>query len=295
MKHILLAAAFLLTAVLNAGGTWDAEKAYEQANDLDRALLKIRHEHTGKDTPQNDLAAKALKLLGTNSSPEDKGKIYSTVAAIYSENGWTGQDAADESAKYCELALKYPLDPETAARLYHHWGSDLDMGNRDNHIKGADFIALRRKISDLYLRGLKLVLANLTATQYEYPGVGKIDCPSTSPSCQKIIKEHYAQMKESFRSRYQNKLLDRRKELTQSIVDLYARMPYDQNEFKKRLDASISDKSIKTEMQEDLAKIIDTREKFLRTAASSPNQPRSKAKPPIKKKMRRAPPQTQQQ
>lgn len=211
-------------------------------------------------------------MLNTASTPEDKAKIFATIAFIYSETGWRGPAVAAKNAKYCEEALRYPLDPATAAHLYHLWGGDLDSTNRDHHLNAKDFADLRRRIENLYLTGLKLVLANLTAKEREYPGVMKFDCDG-GPECVTLRKQNAEQMATREKADFQNKLLDMKRALLRSSSEIYAREPYDAKEFEETLFKYIGDKETRELMLANLQETTNIRNgKYLVKPSSDANR-----------------------
>lgn len=199
-------------------------------NRLVHSLLDIRHARTGDDIRSlEEKERKSLALLEAHHSDLDKGRIYSSIALIYSAHGWFGPEIGAKAAKYCEEALKYPLDVKTAAHIYSYFGDNLiHLENHSSHLAGEALSAHRKKIVRLYLKGLKLIMDNVIQDKAEpLPGVGKYECDGPCPEEE---KKHAAQMAERRRIENQNDLVQLRDMLSGNIIGQYSETSTDELE-----------------------------------------------------------------
>lgn len=199
---------------------------------LERTLLKIRHE------PGTDISSltrkenEALALLESHSSPFEQATIYSSIALSYSEQGWHGAEIGMKSAKYCEAALKHPVDAATSAQLYIYWADDISLlENHDGHLKGEALSSHRKKVTMILLKGLKVALDNLTQDKVTpVPGVMRYDCDG---NCDDMAKEHAKQIEERTRVEVQNELISERDVFTRKIVSEYFPVDSDTSTLKR--------------------------------------------------------------
>ena len=217
----ILALTFLM--VSSAHAQWATQRW--EYSPLEKALLKIRHE-PGRDNilSLERKEKEALALLKDHGSPSEQAAIYSSIALSYSDGGWYGQEIGLKSAKYCEEALKYPLDAPTAADLYSYWAEAISLlENHDGHLKGEALASHRKKVTVIVLKGLKVTLDNLTQDKAAPPpGVGSFVCVG---NCDGSKEKHAQQMVERNRVDFQNTLVRNRDSLIYRIVMEY--FPYD--------------------------------------------------------------------
>jgi len=119
--------------------------------------------------------AKLLELLNEFHKPEEKGRIYVTLAIILGSHGLDRQKVID----YCQEALKYPLDPLNACLMYN------DLGN--------------------YRGGLNLVNKYLKITKKQKEPL-VVRCDPHDPNSH-VYKEYQASLKANREAHFQNALL----------------------------------------------------------------------------------------
>jgi len=172
-----------------------AEKP-EKAEELEKELAPIRSRNVGKGTDWGKLERECLDLIGDFNSPANLGRIYATIARIYSEKGYTSSEVQiPKVIEYSKKALEYPLDVPTQCHMYGRWGGALmAQGLRGPE---EDRVLMRRKAIVPVLRGLKLALDQKAPKEIqEVPAVDMFDFsgPESHPSYQKMLKEHEEQV-----------------------------------------------------------------------------------------------------
>lgn len=219
----------LLICFVNCG-------ADEVAN-FDNDLRAIRHAKRKGDTELVKLETRCLSLIEDHNSPVQKGKIYSTIALMYSDRGYrpdTDPNIPTKVIAYSMKALEYPLDPLTACYMYAR-GSDgmIAQARRDPR---KQFAEVRAKAIDLCLKGLKLAVDSNAPREYpKSPGpVARVSVAPGSALYERLMEEHKHQMEASEKWLYDTEFYWLRRGLFDRCVSLYSREPYDRETFKKK-------------------------------------------------------------
>lgn len=201
------------------------------AAELDRSLAKIGLKLISQSPDLNALETEYLKLLEMYKLPEEQGKIYYALAHMYAQHG---EQYTPKVAEYCERALKFPLEPIEAIRMYVYWGDALWTKYRD--APAEEFVGARLQIASLYLNGFKLVLAHQRTNDagsppsvdgYLYLG------PRSGPEYDEIVRKHDAQVKARQEWDQQHTVVWDHKVLVEHIVRIYAREPRNEAELRK--------------------------------------------------------------
>jgi len=190
----------------------------------------------GEGTDWAKLEAECLKLVKDHNSPGESGKIYATIALIYSEKGYSSSEdlRIPKALKYCKKALEYPLEVTTACRMYGRWADSLMVTYWS--YPEEEFVKRRREAIVLCLTGLKLALDNKAPKEYpKAPPVGKYHIhPEKGPIYEEAVRKHKQQLAARKKWELENKLYFQRKALTHRCVSLYSHKPYDTDELKCR-------------------------------------------------------------
>lgn len=230
------------------GGVFIENIANGEENSLDQFLETIRNKNLGVGTDWIKLEKECLNLLKKYELPEDKGKIYATVAFIYSEKGYdllnrniNIMEQVSKVVEYCEKALEYPLEIDTACWLYLHLTDALQIKYQD--FVGQEFAAARKEIIVPCFKGLKLVLDNQTTQEIEeVPAVGKYDIIESpaDPESQKLIKKHNEEIANRKNVMLQNELIRFREAFIQKCISLYSQELLSADEFKRLAEKYLS-------------------------------------------------------
>ncbi len=239
-----------------------------QVYPLEQTLARIRSGNMGAGTDRGRLEEECLKLLEEYESRADKGKIYTAIAYIYSSKGYAplAEDIIQQAlkaAEYCEKALQYPLEVIDACRMNIYWADALKIVNYDS--AGDTFAAARREIVMPYLAGLKLVLANQTATERQPPPPVNLYDHSGSeddPVYKEMVEKHKAEVAERKRVMLQNRLIRYRSVVTQGIVHLYSRKPYATDELRQFAGKVLKDREAIREIIAEVETEIGQKAKF---------------------------------
>lgn len=161
-----------------------------------------------------------LSLVAKYQSPADKGKIFAAIAQLYSR---AEGDQTSQAIKYCEEALRHPLDATDTCNTYILLGNALDRQPRSC---GRPMNANeRKKIAGPYIRAWDILLQNINVNTRVAPPSGgfKYDVPENDPGYSEVKKKHDAVMAKSKESAQQNKLLDIKRLLTAKTLQLYGK------------------------------------------------------------------------
>lgn len=205
---------------------------------LARRLTRIRADSRAASVDKAALESRCLELLADYNTPSQRGKIYAAVAAAYSERGFgVSTDRATSIAKTIEFATKAldcPLDVPTACHMYGRMTDALIASGKE--APADKWPQIRRAAIVPCLKGLKLALDN-KAPRERPQSPPKVTVPN-------IIRIGGTQTDQERRRRYEEQLEARRqydrmeelysqrRVLTQLCAALYARPPYDSDEFR---------------------------------------------------------------
>ena len=210
--------------------------ANEDTN-LDNRLRAIRYAQGKDETEQTALETECLDLIATYTSPSEKGKIYSTLAFIYSDRGYGPHDdpnLAGKALKYSIKALEYPLDPLTACYMYTRGSDALIVQSR--HEPNKPLLDIREEAVDLCLKGLKLALEN--EAPKEYPTLpdwaARISVSQGTPFS-RVVRLHNNQINAREKWLFKTEFCGLRQGLFSRCVSLYSRKSYDRETFQKKV------------------------------------------------------------
>ena len=202
----------------------------ESDGKLAQQLARIRSQNKGEGTDWGKLEAECLTLVQDHNSPEEKGKIYATIALIYAEKGYSSREDVriPKALKYCKKALQYPLDVRTACEMYGRWTGSLMVTYWS--YPEEEFVKLRQEAIIPCLTGLRLALDHNAPKEYPKtpPPVGKYD----SPDDEELMKKHKQELAARKKWEFESELYFQRKVLTQICVSLYSHKPYNTDELK---------------------------------------------------------------
>ena len=132
---------------------------------LGEELSAIDRLVSGPSTPFDEAEKRCKGLLAKYTSPEDQGRIYYQLAAIYTQSGMLKPEKAIE---WCKKALECPLYPVKQVELYLWWGGAIQVLHAD--ARGDSLIAARREVARPYLMGLRVCLDhNVRSSMPELP------------------------------------------------------------------------------------------------------------------------------
>lgn len=214
----------------------------ESDGKLAQQLARIRSQNKGEGTDWGKLEAECLTLIQDHNSPEEKGKIYATIALIYAEKGWSSSEdiRIPKALKFCKKALDYPLEATTACKMYGGWADSL-MVEYWEHAE-EEFVKLRREAIVPCLTGLKLALDNKAPKKLPPPpAVHVYTISPSSPDYEKLMNKYKQELAARKKWEFESQLYFQRKALTQRYVSLYSHKPYDIEELQHFADQILKD------------------------------------------------------
>jgi hypothetical protein len=202
-------------------------------SDFDRKLRAFRYTEWKDDTDSATLEAECLGLIVDHNTPLEKGKIYATMAFIYSDRGYGPDDAsyiATQALRYSMKALEYPLDPLTACYMYVRGSDALVAQSRGD--PNRTFVEAREQAVDLCLKGLKLALDNNAPKEYP-PSPGPATNIGLAPGLliERMIELNKRQIEAREKWLYETEFSGLRQGLFRRCLSLYAHKPYDREKF----------------------------------------------------------------
>lgn len=204
--------------------------------ELNQRLATIRTKNKGEGSDWGKLEAECLKLVQDHNSPVQKGQIYTTIAFIYSEKGYSSPNDVriPKALEYSKKALEYPLEVTTACEMYSRWAGSL-MVQYWERTEG-EFVKIRQEAIVPCLTGLKLALDNKAPKKRQTLPIINLfdyDGPETDPVYQEMLKKHKEQVANYKKVKVQNELYMQRKVLTQRCISLYSHKPYATDELRR--------------------------------------------------------------
>lgn len=167
---------------------------------------------------EEELEKQFLNLQVKYKSDEEKGQIYLHLADTLAIR--VKQKNGDKIIKYSQFALRQPLKNLEMVRAYRILGDGLAQRYRGR--KGKDWVDTRRIIVDPYLRGLKIVLDNLTvADRQSLPAVGRYFNEGTQEERQKMEEDYKREIGEREQIKLQNSLLEAKDAFIRDCADEY--------------------------------------------------------------------------
>ena len=186
----------------------------------------------GRGTDWARLEAECLELIEDFNSPANLGKIYATIAGIYSDTGFTSKDVQlPKTIEYAKKALEYPLDVPTKCHMYGRWADVLIV----KALRGPqeDMVEKRREAIVPILQGLKLALDYNAPKEMPKPlavDLFTLRGDINSPANQKMLKKHEEQVAARKKADFLETLYFKRESLMRKCITLYSQKPYDTNE-----------------------------------------------------------------
>jgi len=209
----------------------------DELSHLDRRLRTLRYAATNVHPELAKLESECLNLIPDHNAPSDKGKIYVTMAFVYSDRGYGPDDdpnMAAQAFRYAVKALEYPLDPLTACYMHARASDALVAQFRSDPNK--PFREAREQAADLCLKGLKLELDNNAPK--EYPNApaafSSINIELGTP-LQRMIKLHNRQIEARGKWLYETEFSGLRQALFKRCLSLYPHKPHDREAFRNKV------------------------------------------------------------
>jgi hypothetical protein len=205
-------------------------EADEQLNQRLGAIRGQKRE-IGKWADWEKLEVQCLELIKDHNSPAEKGKIYTEIARIYSEAGYSSSKDVriPKTIKYCKEALKYPLEVTAACKI-HGGLVDAMMSGYRNRTE-EEFVKIRQEAIVSCLTGLRLALDNNAPKEYPKapPPVGKYD----NPNDEELMNKHKQELAAHKKWQFLEELYFQRKAFTQRCVTIYSHKPYATDELNR--------------------------------------------------------------
>ena len=242
--------------------------SYGQEIDLDRRLATIRCKNLGDPQTYASLEKEALGLLSKYQAPGEKGQIYATIVAIYSDKGATLEaiekgTLATKMLEYAQRALQESLGFIDQCQMYSCWTGALEMKYfRPIYLEnssGNEFQKARREIIQPCLKGLKIVLDHNAQKEIQpLPAVNMYDVGGNEddPSYLAAVETHAKEVAARKEAEKQNCLVEFRRGFIATCVDLYSRDPDAKVEFVQIAGPILNNASI---LQEILTAIEEKR------------------------------------
>lgn len=219
----------------------------EPDEELERRLGAIRSKTIGKRVTTDwqtweKAEAQLRDLIKDYNSPIEKGKIYTTIARMYSQSGWRSSEdpRIPKAIKYCKEALQYPLDVIDACEMHGRLAGAM-VRYRDH--TEEEFVKMRQEAITYCLTGLKLALDHNAPKDYPEPPPRMTVyhvIPEKGPIYEEAVRKNKEQLAAHKKWQFLEELYFQRKALTQRCVSLYSHKPYDIDQFK-----SIAEKILK--------------------------------------------------
>jgi hypothetical protein len=194
-------------------------------------VIRSQKRELGKWADWEKQEAQFLELIKDYNSPAGKGKIYTTIARLYSQEGYRFQSEdprIPKAIKYCREALKYPLEVTAACEMHGRLTGAMMV--RYLNRPEEEFVKIRQEAITYCLTGLKLALDCNAPKEYPMaPGpVGKFD----NPGDKELVNKHKQELAAHRKWQFLENLYFQRKALTQRCVTLYSHKPYATDELK---------------------------------------------------------------
>jgi len=230
---------FLAFAVCVAHGVAD-----ETAN-LDRRLRVIRYAPTDVYPELAKRESECLNLIPDHNAPSDQGKIYATMAFLYSDRGYGPDDdpnMAAQAFRYSMKALEYPLEPLTACYMYTRGSDALVAQSRSD--PNQTFEEAREQAADLCLKGLKLALDN-NAPRESPPSPGPATSLTSTPGTpvESLVEWHNRRIEARERWLYETEFSGLRQGLFRRCIMLSPRKPHNREMFRKKVQKILEDRA----------------------------------------------------
>ena len=189
--------------------------------DAPKQLYELMGTVDGHETDIAEVQNQAAGLLKSSLSPAVRALVYFELAHAYAQSCLQFPDRVIENSYQ---ALQLPLDPSRRLRLHVYCGDALRVLTSNQ-----SFSKRRRRAATIYLQGLKEVDAyDLPDTPLEMPPI-----PPFSTLARRD-KEHARKLKEfedeRKRVRHIREMINHHHVLTQQIVSVYQRKPFNRSE-----------------------------------------------------------------
>lgn len=212
----------LLVVSLVAGFAMLPSALYAQ-DDLDKSLAGLETQMR-QGVELKTLEESALVLLDTYQTKTEIGKIYAKIARIYYLREPSREK--EKIIQYCDLALRYPQDIETATDLYIHWG--MTLSNKCLYIQGDTYVEMRNECAAVLLKGIKLLQDNkIPLQEVKYSALGAHDTSESNPDREAELEKQRIEREAFQRGKLINSLVSKRKVLESTLAYQCAKEPYD--------------------------------------------------------------------
>ena len=214
-----------------------ANGSTDEILNLDRRFRAIRYAATNVHSELAELESECLNLIPDHNSPADKGKIYATMAFLYSDRGYGPDDdpnMAGKAYQYSMMALDYPLEPMTACYMYSR-GSDAIVA-RLSHDPNTPIVGGRETAIDLCLKGLKHALDNEAPNECQKsPGPLRRYGVAPGAPLRRFTQWNNPQIEARERWLYETEFCGLRRGLFDRCLSLYSHQPYDRDTFESKV------------------------------------------------------------
>jgi hypothetical protein len=194
-----------------------------------RALEQLKR---GRETAFDQVEAKGAAMLAKYPAAEDRGRIYWTLAGVYSQ---TGQQIPEKTILYCKAALDCPISPiKRRLALYNWWGDAILALHRGP--SGVELVAARRQAVMPFLMGLRIAKdASIPDVPLNAKSPPLIDGSADSGDGQlgTRLAERERQVAEVMAAKERDEAVPSRDALVAQVAFLYASAPYANEELKR--------------------------------------------------------------
>ena len=167
---------------------------------LKQRLAGVDAQRDARKENSAQLERECLNLLSEESSPADRGLVYTQIARIY------GIRDPDKAISYGAKALQLSLDVETTCKVHTVIADALEVKRRVAHDEEAREITI--SLWKVCLEGLDFVLRqNPPAARRDVPAVNRFDCGADDEACKELIEKHRQEMEDRKRVELDNELV----------------------------------------------------------------------------------------
>jgi len=223
-----------------------------RADTLGEELSAIDRLIAGRDTPFEEAEKRCKGLLAKYASPEDQGRIYYQLAAIYTQSGMLRPEKAIE---WCKKALEYPLDPRKQVGLYIWWCTAIEHVHAG--ARGDSLVAARREVARLCLMGLRVCLDhNIRGSTQEFPPLPDMRYAGPRGDDDKQYEERKRKVDERNRL-VRERLLHRRMVplrniLVRRLASFYSQLPLPSDELRQMAGEVLADKQAVDDLMKEV-------------------------------------------
>lgn len=196
------------------------------AGDLSADLHDLAQLQEKAQVTPNEIDRAGEELLRMHSDAGDQARIHFLLAHLHAQTGLKSPEALIHHAK---KASELPLDLVLRVKLYLYWGDALQVSNAG--VTGDTLAEKRGEVVVPYLIGLnELANTDLPDTPPRLPQVFKFVIPAGAPGYEETVQEHEQALAAWRKAKSETELIELRDALTQQIVFLYTRRPFNNPE-----------------------------------------------------------------